>query len=245
LDEIADMAPHLQGKLLRVLQERTIQRLGGEKSFQVDVRIMAATNRDLDQAMQDGAFRADLYYRLSVVTLMVPPLRERKEDIPPLANSYLEEFSVQLQRDIRGIRPEAMNALVSYSWPGNVRELINVIERAVLLSSQTEIGLEDLPHSISGRRTQALDSSLPGGPDRLVLSTAGWTDRTVAEIREDAVAAVERAYFTDLLRITRGRIGETARLAGITPRALYSKMKRLELRKEDFKPKNIGSSGAE
>jgi DNA-binding NtrC family response regulator len=245
LDEIADMAPHLQGKLLRVLQERTIQRLGGEKSFQVDVRIMAATNRDLDQAMQVGEFRPDLYYRLSVVTLTIPPLRERREDIPPLAQSYLDEFSVQLQHDVGGIRPEAMRALVGYAWPGNVRELINVIERAVLLSSSPEIGLEDLPHPISANQSQARGTLLADGSDRLVLSTAGWTDKTVAEIREEAVARAERAYLEGLLRLTHGRIGETARRAGITPRSLYTKMKRLELRKEDFKPDKTRASNSE
>ncbi|MBN1824709.1 MAG: sigma-54-dependent Fis family transcriptional regulator [Candidatus Eisenbacteria bacterium] len=235
LDEIADLSTRVQVKLLRVLQERKIQRVGGEKEIEVDVRIMAATNRDLMEEVRAGRFRSDLYYRLGVVTLTVPPLRQRREDIPDLVRNYLGVYRNRLGRDLTGIRPEAMAALVRYDWPGNVRELINVIERTVLLCPLSEIRNEDLPEEITRGRREESPGDAAGGEEEGGAAGGVRTDRPLREARREAADAFERAYLDSLLHRTRGRIGETARLAGITPRALFDKMRRHGLRKEDYR----------
>jgi DNA-binding NtrC family response regulator len=236
LDEIADMPPHLQVKLLRVLQDRAIQRLGGEKPIVVDVRVMAATNQDLDEAIAEKSFRSDLYYRLGVVTLTVPSLRDRPEDIVLLVREYLEQFSQQLGRTVRGIEQRAMRALVGYSWPGNVRELANAMERAVLLCRGSRIGLADLPVAVAQVTSAASRSPTGRSEDALSGVLDGdWTERPLRDVRKAAVDAVENAYLGEVLRQTRGRIGDTAERAGIDPRSLYDNMKRLGLHKEDFK----------
>ncbi len=232
LDEIGDMAPHLQAKLLRVLQERKIQRLGSERPIDIDVRLMAATNRDLAAAIADGSFRSDLYYRLGVVTLEVPPLRSRREDIEPLASAYLERFRVQLRRHVDIIDPAAMQALVGYRWPGNVRELINVMERAVLLASGPAITPFDLPDAIAatpGQAQPASDGSVPQAEVSVDLATP------LHQATSELVERFERSYLLAALERSRGRVGETARLAGLDPRSLYAKMRRYGLRKELFK----------
>ncbi len=242
LDEIAEMPLHLQVKLLRVLQTKTIQRLGSEDEIQTDVRIMAATNRDLDEAVRTKQFRPDLYYRLAVVNLRIPPLRERREDIEELAQSYLEVYRQQLGRPAVEIRADAMEALIDHAWPGNVRELINVIERAVLLAAENEVGLEDLPQSITPHApgdftTDAATPSETDDPES--RDTAGFPralfSAKLPEARHRLVEEFERRYLSRLLTKHEGRIGPTARSAGITPRALYEKMKNLGLAKEDFK----------
>jgi hypothetical protein len=149
LDEIGDTAPATQIKLLRVLQEREIRRVGGTATIKVDVRVLAATNRDLQKAVQEGKFREDLFYRLNVVPITVPPLRERTEDIPLLANHFMQKFAKESNRGIREISKEAMANLLSYPWPGNVRELENVIQRAVTLGKGEEITPNDLPKYIT------------------------------------------------------------------------------------------------
>ena len=140
LDEIGDMAATLQSKLLRVLEERSFRRVGGTGDIAVDVRVIAATNRDLDEAMQQGRFREDLYYRLSTVPIVLPPLRERRDDIPMLAEHFLRVYNAEFHRDFRGLSPDALRRVRHYEWPGNVRELRNAIERAVLLGSGGRIG---------------------------------------------------------------------------------------------------------
>jgi DNA-binding NtrC family response regulator len=234
LDEVADLPVHLQAKLLRVLEDRKIQRLGAERPIAIDVRIMAATNRDLGAALAAEQFREDLYFRLSVVTLQVPPLRERREDIAPLAHGYLERFAQQLGRPGLAMREDVLQALECYGWPGNVRELINVIERAVLLCRGTEITCADLPAPLVAQQPdsdpeQAL-GPLAGGP-----APDHWLDRPLKEVRREAIEAVESVYLRGLLERTDGRVGETARLAGIDPRSLFSKMRRYGLRKEEFR----------
>ncbi len=230
LDEIGDLPAHVQVKLLRVLQERTIQRVGGERPIGVHVRVMAATHRDLDAEIHARRFRADLYYRLAVVTLTVPPLRERREDIPALVDASLEHFRGHLGRPVRQVAGEALAALERHSWPGNVRELVNVIERAVLLCAGHEIGLADLPPSMVGA---------PGPPvpaaARAPVDGSEWIERSLKEVRSEAVAEVERAYLSALLRATGGRVGPTARRAGLNERSLYALMRRHGLRKESFK----------
>ena len=237
LDEIGEVAPHLQVKLLRVLQEREIRPVGSEKAIRVDVRVLAATNRDLRTDMDAGRFRADLYYRLGVVTLTVPPLRERREDIPRLAESHVEHFRRTVNRPVYEITPEAMERLVMYSWPGNVRELINVIERSVLLASGEEITLEDLPEEIVGGR----ESVGQGGSTSHPLDAVS-SDRSYREARDDVLDAFDRRYFEALLTETHGKVGEAAERAGITARALYEKMRRLGLRKENFRGKEKAGS---
>jgi len=153
LDEIGTMSMDTQSKILRVLQDRKFMHLGGIHELQVDVRIIAATNVDLRQLVREGKFREDLFYRLNVITIDLPPLRQRKEDIPLLVEHFLHKYSQENERQYRRMTPEGLRPLVSYSWPGNVRELENVIERAVVLSSGTEIGVDLLPDQIAGRGT--------------------------------------------------------------------------------------------
>lgn len=233
LDEVGDMPLHLQVKLLRVLQEREVQRVGGERPFEVDVRVMAASNRDLEQAVADKHFRQDLYYRLSVVTLEVPPLRDRREDIPALARSYVDFHRGRVGREVYEIEQEALDALVVYTWPGNVRELINVVERAMLLCRTDTIGLADLPVGIRGFvPPQEGGIAIPGDPAHV---PSAWLGRPLKELRDAMVADLERVYLAALLYETDGKIGQTAERAGIDPRSLFDKMKQYGLAKEDFK----------
>jgi DNA-binding NtrC family response regulator len=148
LDEISIMKPEMQAKLLRVIQERTLRRLGGTKDISVDIRLLAATNLDLQEAMNAGQFRRDLYYRLSVVRVHLPPLRERQEDIPLFAASFLDHFNRELAKAIAGISPTVLEALMAYSWPGNIRELRNVIERAAVFCNEDQIQLIHLPREV-------------------------------------------------------------------------------------------------
>jgi len=155
LDEIGDMSPNLQVKLLRVLQDRTFEPVGSSKTVKVNVRVLAATHQDLEEAIRERRFREDLYYRLNVIPIEVPPLRERREDIPLLVQHFLDVANQEKSRQIDGIRPEAMDILCSYDWPGNVRELENLMERLVILRGEGEIGPEDLPEAMRGRRARA------------------------------------------------------------------------------------------
>ncbi len=150
LDEIGEISQAVQIKILRVLQEKKFERVGGEETLEVDVRIFSATNRDLKEEIESGRFREDLYYRLNVVNIHVPPLRERKEDIPLLTSAFLQEFAEENNKDIEGIHPKARAALYNYGWPGNIRELRNCIESAVVLAKSSVITLDDLPPSIGG-----------------------------------------------------------------------------------------------
>jgi len=232
LDEVVEAPTRVQVKLLRALQEKAIQPVGGERTIEVDVRVMAATNRDPQEEMEAGRLRRDLYYRLGVVTLAVPPLRERREDVAHLLDSYFEHFRTRLGRDIFGISSEAMRALMAHDWPGNVRELINVTERAVLLCDQEEISLPDLPEAIASPGDAR--SALPFAGTTRPLD-AEWLDKPLRVARREVALEFERRYLSALLSQTGGRIGETARRAGLSPRALFDRMQRLGLRKEDFR----------
>ncbi|MEZ4386006.1 MAG: sigma-54 dependent transcriptional regulator [Candidatus Krumholzibacteriia bacterium] len=232
LDEIAEMPLHLQVKLLRVLESRTVMRVGGEVTQRIDVRLMAATNRDLEAAVAAGRFRADLYFRLAVVTLRLPPLRERREDIPGLLASYLEHFRASLGGPVRTVSPDALDALVGYAWPGNVRELINVVERTTLLASAPVIDRDDLPAEIVGRPAPASAGTDLSG---LVASAGPWRHLGLAQARDRVLDAFHREYLAALLADHGGRIGASAHAAGISPRTLYALMKRHGLRKEDFR----------
>jgi DNA-binding NtrC family response regulator len=235
LDEICELPAHLQVNLLHVLQRREIQRLGGESRIPIDVRVMAATNREIAEEVRAKRFRNDLYYRLSVVTLAIPPLRERREDIPALTEAYLEYYRPHIRRNVRRISPDALEALRRYSWPGNVRELVNIIERAMLLASGEEITLPDLPEGLRDASAEgALARLSPLAPVES-LPPARWIEEPLEDVRRRAIESVERAYLEALLRATKGRIAETARRAGIQPRSLFAKLRRYQLRKEDFR----------
>jgi len=203
LDEIGEMSPPLQAKLLRVLQEKRFKRVGGIEDVEVDVRIIASTNRDLGTLVQEGKFRLDLYYRLRVIPILLPPLRERREDVFPIAQHYIEHFSSQLLKKVSGLTPEARAALEGYAWPGNVRELRNVIERAVILSHGGDIGPEAL-----------LFSGAPHGPSR------GAED----EAPNLSIAEMEKRLIRLVLANTSWRRAEAARILGINRATLYNKI---------------------
>jgi DNA-binding NtrC family response regulator len=181
LDEIGDVPPAIQVKLLRVLQEREFERLGGTKTLKVDVRLIAATNRDLRAALEDGTFREDLYYRLNVVAIDIPPLREHKEDIPALANFFLEKFARESGKPIRGITPAAMKLLIDFYWPGNVRELENIIERGVTLSAGSTLDSADIYLDLPSPRAANAASVLPNG-----MTLDQWEDEAIREALKQA-----------------------------------------------------------
>ncbi len=233
LDEIGEMPLHLQVKLLRVLEDRSIRRVGSERPIEVDVRIMAATNRDLKREMEEHRFRADLYYRLAVVTLTVPPLRERKEDIQELAIAFLDRIRRQLGRPVTRFHPDAMEALLRHDWPGNVRELINVIERAVLLAPENEIRVSDFRGGESW--TSARGASAPAAPMAEPSAASDAFDKPLAEARAELNSSFEKRYLEHVLTVSRGRVGEAARRSGVNERTLYAMMRRHGLRKEDFR----------
>jgi two-component system response regulator HydG len=207
LDEISEMSLAMQVKLLRVLQEREITRVGGEEVIKVDVRIIAATNKDLTREIEVGKFREDLYYRLNVVALEMPPLRERKEDIPLLAQHFLEALSKENRKNIKGFTPQAMDRLVKYDWPGNVRELMNAVERGVVLSRSPYLDEEVL----------SLISS-----DELSSQDISSGDGLNADMPLDEV---EKATILKTLESAGGNKSEAARRLGITRRTLHKRLK--------------------
>ncbi len=232
LDEIGELPPHMQVKLLRVLQEYEVRPLGSEKCMKVDVRVIAATNVDVEESIRKGCFRQDLYYRLSVFTLSIPPLRERRQDIPLIAKRYLDNFSKKINKNVSTFSRKAIDGLINYNWPGNVRELINVIERAVILCPGDVITPEDLPDEICG---QPQGENISDHVLRMICTD--WQNRTLSEVKEQLINIVEKSYLEYVLTETGGRVGKAAKLAGIHPRSLYDKMKRYGLNKHDFKRK--------
>ncbi len=207
LDEISEMSLSMQVKLLRVLQEREITRVGGEEVIRVDVRIIAATNKDLLEEISGDRFREDLYYRLNVVTLDLPPLRKRREDIPLLAQNFLEDFARKNHKAIKGFTPQAMDQLLRHDWPGNVRELMNIVERGVVLSRSEYLDVGELP-LITGEipdKGDALDHGIPA-------------DMPLEE--------VEKISILKTLEMAGGNKSEAARRLGITRRTLHKKLKK-------------------
>ena len=209
LDEVSEMSLGMQVKLLRALQEREITRVGGEEVIKVDVRIIAATNKDLIQEIESERFREDLYYRLNVVTLNVPLLRERKEDIPLLAQHFLSTFAEKNRKQIKGFTPQAMDQLLKYDWPGNVRELMNAVERAVVLSRSEYLDEQDLPLVIKDALSDEEKS-----PSR---------DAVPADL---PLEDVEKATILKTLESTDGNKSEAARRLGITRKTLHKKLKK-------------------
>lgn len=234
LDEIGEMPLHLQVKLLQVLEDRKVRPVGSEKRIPVDVRLIAATNKNLLEEVKEKRFREDLFYRLNVVSITLPPLRERTEDLAEIAQSYVEHYRVAIGGRAERISGTALDAIRQYPWPGNVRELANAIERAVIMGSSAEIQVEDLAVDIQmmGPATRSLDTARTTGP---IEPDASWTERPWADVRRSVLEEVEIRYLRGLLEATRGRIGETATRAGMDPRSLHQKMKKYGLRKEDFR----------
>ncbi|MDW7774182.1 MAG: sigma-54 dependent transcriptional regulator [Desulfobulbaceae bacterium] len=230
LDEIGEMPLHLQTKLLRVLQDYEVRPVGGDKSIWVDVRVIAATNRELEEEIVQGNFRRDLYYRLGVMTLRIPPLRERRDDIPALTRRFMNYYRYKIGRDITHITDQTLQALYNYDWPGNVRELMNVIERAMLICKTDEITLQDLP-GIFHKGTSFDQQMIPAGSNGI----PSWHGKTLPEVHREVLDQVDSIYLKMVLTETGGRIGKAAEIAGINSRGLYNKMKKLGLKKEDFK----------
>jgi transcriptional regulator with GAF, ATPase, and Fis domain len=226
LDEVGEMTPPVQAKLLRVLQEREYQRVGGSKTLRADVRIVAATNRDPRRAMETGALREDLYYRLSVFEIRLPPLRERADDILVLVEAFLAELAGNVGRPAAGISEDARETLLSHSWPGNVRELRNAIERAVILCGGGLITREHLPIALAERRALGAAASpaavTAGGPANATADSGG------IEFPEEGVRleSVERDLLLKSLSRARGNKSEAARLLGLTRGQLYSLLRR-------------------
>jgi len=204
MDEIGDMPLSMQGKLLRVIQEKRIFRVGGNRSIQLDVRFITATNRDLKRAVAEGRFREDLLFRLNVVAIMLPPLAERREDIPLLVQHFISIYREKFRKSVKGMEPMARKALMNYAYPGNVRELQNIIERAVALAEGEYLALKDLPSDLRAHAG---------------TSTGAWT--TLEE--------QEREYIRQVLQSTRYRVGEAARILGLPRTTLWRKMKKLGL----------------
>ncbi len=207
LDEIGDLPPHLQVKLLRVLQEREFERVGSSRPVKVDVRLLAATHRDLEALVREGRFREDLYYRINVVTIVLPPLRERREDLPPLIEHFLRGFAGKNGKTVRGLTREAREALLRYDYPGNIRELENLIERAVVLTRDDVIGVEDLP--------LVLEAPASGSVDEAGLIAA--------------VEGLERRMIREALTKADGPQTRAAELLGISERVLRYKLKKYGL----------------
>ncbi len=220
LDEIGDMKLGLQAKLLRFLEDRTFKRIGGKEDIEVDVRIIAATNADLEQAIADKRFREDLYYRLSVVPIVLPPLRERREDILPLAYHFLETYNREFKTSFRGFSEEAEAFLQRYDWPGNIRELRNVVERAVILSTGDQIGVDALPWKIKG-----------GGPERRPAASGAAPQPGVVVLPDQGVdiEEVERELIVQALEKTGNNQTRAAKMLGLTRDALRYRMKKYNL----------------
>jgi DNA-binding NtrC family response regulator len=229
LDEIGDMPIHVQAKILRFIQEGEIQRLGGSETIRVDVRMLAATNKNLESGVKDGWFREDLYYRLNVVTIHLPPLRERREDIPHLVSYFLSRFTRELHKEVLGVSREAMEALVNYRWPGNIRELENAIKRAMVICKGNEILPEHLPEQIT-----ATDRAREQAGEELENTLGPLLDRLFEAITKaikgnptlDIISMIEKGMIERAVRLTCGNKVQAASMLGINRNTLRNKMER-------------------
>ncbi|MCH8295905.1 sigma-54-dependent Fis family transcriptional regulator, partial [Candidatus Poribacteria bacterium] len=219
LDEIADMHPFLQAKLLRVLQEREIQRVGGTANIPIDVRVIVATNRNLEEAVKAGEFREDLFYRISAFPIVVPPLRERREDLPLLAEYFLKKHGEEAGKSIKGIAAEALQLMISYDWPGNVRELENIIERAVLLETSDLLQEDSLPPQICLVREQF--HALPNQKEAPI----GTEILPLEEVEKQAIVQA--------LEMTDNNITNAAQALGTNRTTIYRKLKKYHLLEND------------
>jgi DNA-binding NtrC family response regulator len=219
LDEIVGMPLSLQAKLLRVLQERRFRRVGGKDEIAVDIRVVAAASRDLTAEIRAQRFREDLYYRLNVGHIAIPPLRERVEDIPLLVAYFIDRYRQEMKKPAMELKPEVMEILMAYSWPGNVRELQNVLKRALMMSQGPILSLQDLP-----------DDIVIHAGDRSAADLSGFF-----QLREQRIAAFEREYLTNLLQFYQGDVSQAAREARIPRGTLYRLLKKHGLAAEDFR----------
>ncbi|MFH1550191.1 MAG: sigma-54 dependent transcriptional regulator [Planctomycetota bacterium] len=218
LDEIGDIPATIQVKLLRVLQEREFTRVGGIKSIKVDIRLISATNRDLASEVENGGFRQDLYYRLHVVPIYLPPLRDRKEDVSPLAEHFLKKYCKENKKGIKGFSPDVMNQLMAYNWPGNVRELENIVQRIVTFEESDTATSDSLPPNFR-QQVEYHERLYKDGVENL----------------EELVEEVEKQHIVRMLRETRGRRTDTAGRLGIDRRTLYGKIKKYGITADMFK----------
>ena len=221
LDEIGDMAPETQAKVLRVLQERSLERVGGTQPIEVDVRVVAATHRDLEAEVKEGRFREDLYYRLKVVDLDLPPLQERPEDLPALAQRFLEQVAERLGREKKQLSDQALARLIRHPWPGNVRELRNVIEQAAVLAP--------------GEAIEEADLNLSGEMDGGGVQLPHHPDVPFSDAKKRVVEDFERSFLLRALRDNEGNISRTAEAIGMVRQSLQQKIRELELRDEDWR----------
>jgi len=212
--DVGELAPTLQAKLLRVLQDRVVERIGGRRAVPIDIRFIAATNRDLDGAIADGQFRQDLYYRLNVVSIEMPALKQRREDIPLLAAYFVRKYSTHCKRSVKGISPEARALLMRYEWPGNVRELENAIERAVVLGSTDVVHVDDLPEALLERASE--DGTHTGFHGR--------------------VATQKRAIICEALERAGGNVASAARDLGLQATYLHRLIRNLGIREDRDPP---------
>jgi DNA-binding NtrC family response regulator len=222
LDEIGTVAPAAQIKLLQVLQDGTYQKVGSEESLKTDVRVIAATNADLKTMCNEGAFRKDLYYRLNVFPIEIPPLRERLEDIPLFIDNFLNKLNQSSLKTIHGVHSQVIESLLKYSWPGNIRELENLVERAYILETSSVLTPESFPSELFEAETTSV--FIPSSEQL-----------TLADARQRGIEEIERNYLKDVLARNKGKINESARDAGISPRQLNKLMNRYGIRKEEFK----------
>jgi transcriptional regulator with GAF, ATPase, and Fis domain len=223
LDEVGDVPPSMQAKLLRVLQERRFERVGGTTSIEVDVRVITATNRSLQRLTRKGKFREDLYYRLNVVKISLPPLRERTEDIPLLATHFSQKYTPEGQKT-KLVSPEAMEVLLNYRWPGNVRELENAIERACVTCREDTIQVENLPPDLL---------TAPGTSS----SSAPQVDmsRPLLELLRETSAHLEQQYIRKALKKARGSVSRCAKICGLSRRSMTTKIAEHKIDKTEYK----------
>ena len=230
LDEIGDMSPLVQSKVLRVLQSQQFERVGGNQTISTDVRVIAATNRDLEKMVEAGEFRSDLYYRLSGFTIQLAPLRDRPEDLAPLLDNYLSVFSKELSKDVHGFSPEALDVLLNYSWPGNVRELQNVMKQTLLRSAGQVLIPDFIPDRVrfpesSGGSSEAGVSS----PTDLKRFVDERLESDTNDLYAEALEFMERYVVTRVLRVCEGNQSKAARMLGITRGCLRSKVRALKV----------------
>jgi two-component system response regulator AtoC len=226
----------MQVKLLRALQESEFERVGGIKTLRVDVRLIAATNRDLKQLISEGRFREDLYYRLNVVPIALPPLRDRKDDIPPLVQHFIEKYDRRLGKKVERMEDEALALLLRYSWPGNIRELENLMERSVLFADGPVITAENLPESLVERTPGPSTPIAAVGPLGAIAAPSG---ASMKEIVRQAQAELERELISRALEETGGNVTRAAKRLQISRKSLQVKMKDLGLRGDDEGPQGV------
>jgi two-component system nitrogen regulation response regulator GlnG len=229
LDEIGDMPAALQAKILRVLQEQKFERVGGNETIQTDVRILAATNQDLSQLVAEGRFRKDLFYRLNAITLEVPPLRARLEDLSELAHHFMFRFDRELGLDLRGLAPETLERLQAHNWPGNVRELLGVVKQAILNSSGHLILPEFLPDYLQRPAPKETAAAATGAPLDVAALIDTLLQNRESELHDKVIAAVERVLFTKVLQHTHGNQVKASELLGLHRSTLRHRLRTLQL----------------